>query len=93
MEKVPEAANTQRQESWPRPDTNSSRTQTEDTLRPTTPVEDALNAEGPSPSEAKPPKEPEVEPPPNGGLNAWMQVAGSFFLFFNCWVRHHRCDK
>ncbi len=24
-------------------------------------------------------------PPPNGGLQAWMQVAGSFFLFFNSW--------
>ncbi|KEF51181.1 uncharacterized protein A1O9_12795 [Exophiala aquamarina CBS 119918] len=24
-------------------------------------------------------------PPPNGGFNAWLQVLGSFFLFFNCW--------
>jgi hypothetical protein len=24
-------------------------------------------------------------PPPNGGFQAWLQVAGSFFLFFNCW--------
>ncbi|KAG9779526.1 MFS-type transporter dbaD [Exophiala dermatitidis] len=24
-------------------------------------------------------------PPPNGGFHAWLQVAGSFFLFFNCW--------
>jgi hypothetical protein len=23
--------------------------------------------------------------PPNGGLIAWLQVAGSFFLFFNSW--------
>ncbi|GKZ32519.1 hypothetical protein AbraIFM66950_001988 [Aspergillus brasiliensis] len=23
--------------------------------------------------------------PPNGGLQAWLQVAGSFFLFFNSW--------
>lgn len=22
---------------------------------------------------------------PNGGLLAWLQCAGSFFLFFNCW--------
>jgi len=22
---------------------------------------------------------------PNGGLNAWTQVAGSFFLVFNTW--------
>ena len=24
-------------------------------------------------------------PPPNGGFKAWLQVLGSFFLFFNCW--------
>jgi MFS family permease len=24
-------------------------------------------------------------PPPNGGFQAWLQVAGSFFLFFNSW--------
>lgn len=29
--------------------------------------------------------EQQPEPPPNGGLTAWLQVAGSFFLFFNCW--------
>ena len=23
--------------------------------------------------------------PPDGGLVAWLQVAGSFFLFFNSW--------
>ena len=23
--------------------------------------------------------------PPNGGLRAWLQVLGSFFLFFNTW--------
>ena len=27
----------------------------------------------------------EAEGPPNGGLNAWSQVVGSFFLFFNSW--------
>ncbi|CAD6572258.1 MAG: hypothetical protein ASARMPRED_005210 [Alectoria sarmentosa] len=26
------------------------------------------------------------EDPPNGGLMAWAQVAGSFFLFFNSWA-------
>ncbi|KIW20131.1 hypothetical protein PV08_00706 [Exophiala spinifera] len=25
------------------------------------------------------------EPPPNGGVLAWMQVAGAFFLYFNSW--------
>ncbi|PWY82720.1 MFS monocarboxylate transporter [Aspergillus eucalypticola CBS 122712] len=24
-------------------------------------------------------------PPPDGGLTAWLQVAGAFFLFFNSW--------
>lgn len=28
-------------------------------------------------------------PPPNGGFAAWLQVAGSFFLFFNCWHVFH----
>ena len=27
----------------------------------------------------------EVEPPPNGGSLAWLQVLGSFFLFWNSW--------
>ncbi|KAJ5172685.1 hypothetical protein N7492_005278 [Penicillium capsulatum] len=26
-----------------------------------------------------------ASPPPNGGLVAWLQVAGAFFLFFNSW--------
>lgn len=26
-----------------------------------------------------------IDPPPNGGLLAWLQVLGSFFLYFNCW--------
>ena len=25
------------------------------------------------------------ESPPDGGLHAWLQVLGSFFLFFNSW--------
>ena len=24
-------------------------------------------------------------PPPNGGLTAWLQVAGAFMIFFNTW--------
>jgi hypothetical protein len=30
-----------------------------------------------------PPKAP--DPPPNGGLVAWLQVLGGFFIFFNSW--------
>jgi hypothetical protein len=26
-----------------------------------------------------------IAPPPNGGFEAWLQVAGAFFLFFNPW--------
>lgn len=35
----------------------------------------------------KPPSGPPGGPPPNGGLTAWLQVLGGFFLFFNTWVR------
>ena len=31
-------------------------------------------------------KTSEPGPPPNGGFTAWLQVTGSFFLFFNGWV-------
>jgi hypothetical protein len=32
------------------------------------------------------PSEPiSVGDPPNGGLVAWLQVVGAFFLFFNSW--------
>lgn len=27
--------------------------------------------------------------PPNGGLLAWLQVAGAFVLFFNSWYAFH----
>lgn len=30
-------------------------------------------------------KPPAEELPPDGGLDAWLQVLGSFFLFFNSW--------
>ena len=28
---------------------------------------------------------PEPGPPPNGGIKAWQQVLGAFFLNFNTW--------
>jgi len=50
------------------------------------PVEKAIDAEGQQNVVATDqPKPDQLEPPPNGGLVAWMQVVGSFFLFFNCW--------
>ncbi|KIA75822.1 hypothetical protein HK57_00436 [Aspergillus ustus] len=33
------------------------------------------------PQDGKPPR----PQPPNGGIRAWLQVLGSFFLFFNTW--------
>lgn len=41
--------------------------------------------------EITPVEKPEPQPPvpsnepPNGGVKAWLQVAGSFFLFLNTW--------
>ena len=35
--------------------------------------------------EAGPPTQPHPSPIPNGGFDAWLQVAGSFCLFFNTW--------
>ena len=42
----------------------------------------------PSPAvvvELSPGKNAVPGPPPNGGFQAWLQVFGSFFLFFNSW--------
>lgn len=33
----------------------------------------------------EPPKPTGPPPPPNGGLTAWLQVAGAFMIFFNTW--------
>lgn len=30
-------------------------------------------------------KQDESSQPPNGGLLAWLQILGSFFLWFNTW--------
>ncbi|KAE9574040.1 Aspyridones efflux protein apdF [Colletotrichum fructicola] len=31
------------------------------------------------------PAKPKIADPPNGGLKAWLQVLGSFFIYFNTW--------
>lgn len=50
------------------------------------PVEEALDAEGGLPTTVTEKAKTDIdEPPPNGGLHAWLAVLGSFFLFFNCW--------
>lgn len=56
--------------------------------RLSTPVEEAIDAEAEpgSPRSSTPMTfEKGIETPPNGGSLAWLQVLGSFFLFFNCW--------
>ena len=37
--------------------------------------------------DATPDLAPSPAPPslPDGGFTAWLQCAGSFFMFFNCW--------
>ena len=69
----------------------------ESSFPPLTPVHssgstlgEALDAEA---SITRPPPDTAVDsekgedpgPPPNGGFPAWLQVIGSFFLFFNSW--------
>ncbi|KAL2812316.1 major facilitator superfamily domain-containing protein [Aspergillus granulosus] len=39
----------------------------------------------PSPEALSKPPPEGPSPPPNGGLSAWLQVAGGFMLFFNTW--------
>ncbi|CAI7607462.1 unnamed protein product [Penicillium palitans] len=53
------------------PDTGANSTQPSDT-------------EGEKEASSAPPV-PSVPPPPNGGLKAWLQVAGSFLLVLNTW--------
>lgn len=31
------------------------------------------------------PAKPKIGDPPNGGLKAWLQVLGAFFIYFNTW--------
>ncbi|KIV78901.1 hypothetical protein PV11_06503 [Exophiala sideris] len=46
-------------------------------------IDDSPTEDGPVPISEKNGHDP--GPPPNGGLTAWLQVLGSFFLFFNAW--------
>jgi hypothetical protein len=65
------------------------------TLPPLSPVyssastlEDSLDVEANISAPAQstdPEKSDDPGPPPNGGFHAWLQVLGSFFLFFNSW--------
>ncbi|KAJ3499476.1 hypothetical protein NLG97_g311 [Lecanicillium saksenae] len=36
-------------------------------------------------TENKLPQAPQIDPPPNGGARAWLQVLAAYFLFFNTW--------
>jgi hypothetical protein len=48
--------------------------------------EKTLDAEAGLQPQKPPGGGPPGGPPPNGGLTAWLQVLGGFFLFFNTWV-------
>ena len=49
-------------------------------------VNDSLNEKQPDGhADASGEAEAKPEGPPNGGLAAWLQVLGSFTLFFNTW--------
>ena len=52
--------------------------QSSDTTGATTPTSTPLE-------DAQPAASAVALPPPNGGLNAWIQVLGAHFLFFNSW--------
>ncbi|EAW12156.1 putative MFS monocarboxylate transporter [Aspergillus clavatus NRRL 1] len=47
----------------------------------TLPVEESDGEKGVAPVQ----ETPSPPPPPNGGMVAWLQVVGAFFLFFNSW--------
>jgi hypothetical protein len=46
---------------------------------------DASSGPSSSPEPTPAPAPPAQSPIPNGGLTAWLQVLGAFFLFFNSW--------
>lgn len=61
-------------------------------------LSEALDAEANiTPEDLQPPqgsdKFEDPGPPPNGGLKAWLQVLGSFMLFFNSWVSLPAIEK
>ncbi|KAF2767929.1 MFS general substrate transporter [Teratosphaeria nubilosa] len=41
--------------------------------------------QGPELSQQAQHPSPQADPPPDGGIRAWLQVLGSFILFFNTW--------
>lgn len=61
----------------------------ESLTRDSSPKDDALESSAAAADEEKaaPPAAPSggPGPPPNGGAIAWLQVAGSWMLFFNTW--------
>ncbi|KAK5652183.1 hypothetical protein OQA88_10826 [Cercophora sp. LCS_1] len=56
---------------------------------PTSPPQTPLPLAAHPPPSQRPTRPPPgvsaVPPPPNGGLTAWLQVLGAFFLMFNTW--------
>jgi hypothetical protein len=68
------------------PDAKSSDDMSSSNVTDPEPFEKTADAEANIPQQQKPAGGPPGGPPPNGGLTAWLQVLGGFFLFFNTWV-------
>jgi MFS family permease len=52
---------------------------------PTVSAQVSFNVDKEKLSQEQPVLAPQVGPPPDGGLMAWLQVVGGFFAFFNSW--------
>lgn len=58
----------------------------EDTSSQTDPEPEKAKQETPAAATAAPAAPPPGMPkPPNGGLTAWLQVFGAFWVYFNTW--------
>lgn len=73
-----------------RPSSNTATETSDHSIVNEQPVEKSIDVRGEQNVATNQAKENELEPPPNGGLVAWMQVVGSFFLFFNCWYVNYQ---
>ncbi len=67
-----------------------TKTQSKDSLpvdeeKDTPPHDDQPSSDAVDTKNDSPPAPPSNDGPPNGGLTAWLQVLGSFMLFFNTW--------
>lgn len=63
----------------------------EDTLSQTDPEPEKVKQETPvaAPTAGPAAPLPDMPKPPNGGLTAWLQVFGAFWVYFNTWCVYH----